>query len=130
MSNASLGLDDLPNSLRLPPRLSAHKYFFVCTLTVAAWDTLVLSPKSWTLFRMEGWPILKTIFFFLRFFMPAEFIVVGMSLFSLVFIYLRRYNVKALVSLTPLGRDRSALLVTRLLAYPQLPLDMSKVLLV
>lgn len=82
MANSSFGLDDLPNSLRLPPRLSAHKYFFVCTLTVAAWDTLVLSPKSWTLFRMEGWPILKTIFFFLRFFMPAEFVVVGVAFFD------------------------------------------------
>ena len=84
MSSLTLGLDDLPNSLRLPPRLSAHKYFFVCTLTVAAWDTLVLSPRSWTLMRTEGWPILKAIFFFLRVFMPAEFVVVGMSLLSSV----------------------------------------------
>lgn len=77
-SNITFGLDDLPNSLLLPPRLSAHKYFFVCTLTVAAWDTLVLSPRSWRLFKSEGWPILKILFFFLRFFMPAEFVTVGM----------------------------------------------------
>ncbi|KAF8270840.1 hypothetical protein EI94DRAFT_1784594 [Lactarius quietus] len=81
-SNTTFGLDNLPNSLRLPPRLSAHKYFFVCTLTVAAWDTLVLSPRSWTLFRAEGWPALKTIFFFLRIFMPAEFVVVGVAFFD------------------------------------------------
>ena len=70
--------DQLPPSLNLPPHLSAHKYFFVCTLTVAAWDTLVLSPRSWKLLKTEGWPILKIIFNFLRLFMPAEFIVVGM----------------------------------------------------
>jgi hypothetical protein len=77
MSNITV--NDLPNSLNLSPRLSAHKYFFVCTLTVAAWDTLVLGPRSWRLFKSEGWPILKTIFFFLRVFMPVEFVIVGMS---------------------------------------------------
>lgn len=82
MSNITLSLDDLPNSLRLPARLSAHKYFFVCTLTVAAWDTLVLSPRSWKLFKSEGWPILKAIFFFLRFFMPTEFVIVGVAFFD------------------------------------------------
>ncbi|KAI9443270.1 hypothetical protein H4582DRAFT_1923580 [Lactarius indigo] len=80
MSNITL--NDLPSSLNLPPRLSAHKYFFVCTLTVAAWDTLVLSPRSWKLFKSEGWPILKTVFFFLRFFMPAEFVIVGVAFFD------------------------------------------------
>ena len=70
--------DQLPPSLNLPPHLSAHKYFFVCTLTVAAWDTLVLSPRAWKLIKTDGWPILKVIFNFLRLFMPAEFIVVGM----------------------------------------------------
>lgn len=68
----------LPDSLNLPPHLSAHKYFLVCTLTVAAWDTLVLSPRTWRLLKSPGWPILKVIFHFLRLFMPAEFIVVGM----------------------------------------------------
>lgn len=67
----------LPNSLNLPPHLSAHKYFFVCTLTVAAWDTLVLSPRTWRLLKTREWPVLKIIFHFLRFFMPIEFIIVG-----------------------------------------------------
>ncbi|KAI0304367.1 hypothetical protein B0F90DRAFT_1243530 [Multifurca ochricompacta] len=82
MSNVTLSLDDLPNSLRLPPHLSAHKYFFVCTLTVAAWDTLVLSPRSWKLLKSEGWPVLKAIFFFLRIFMPVEFVIVGVAFFD------------------------------------------------
>lgn len=68
----------LPPSLQLPPHLSAHKYFFVCTLTVAAWDTLVLSPRTWRLMKSPGWPALKFIFHFLRIFMPLEFVVVGM----------------------------------------------------
>lgn len=68
---------DLPNSLNLPPHLSAQKYFFVCTLTVAAWDTLVLSPRTWRLFKTPGWPALKVLFHFLRIFMPLEFLVVG-----------------------------------------------------
>lgn len=68
---------DLPNSLNLPPHLSAQKYFFVCTLTVAAWDTLVLSPRTWRLLKTPGWPALKVLFHFLRIFMPVEFVVVG-----------------------------------------------------
>jgi hypothetical protein len=43
----------LPPSLLLPAHLSAHKYFFVCTLTVAAWDTLVLSPRTWRLMKTK-----------------------------------------------------------------------------
>ncbi|KAI9509219.1 hypothetical protein F5148DRAFT_1347992 [Russula earlei] len=82
MSNITISPDILPNSLRLPPHLSAHKYFFVCTLTVAAWDTLVLSPRSWKLFKTEGWPALKIIFFFLRFLMPVEFVIVGVAFFD------------------------------------------------
>ncbi|XP_006462734.1 hypothetical protein AGABI2DRAFT_73048 [Agaricus bisporus var. bisporus H97] len=72
----------LPDSLNLPPHLSAHKYFLVCTLTVAAWDTLVLSPRTWRLLKSPGWPILKVIFHFLRLFMPAEFIVVAVAFFD------------------------------------------------
>jgi len=68
----------LPPSLNLPTHLSAHKYFFVCTLTVAAWDTLVLSPRSWRLLKTKEWPVLKVIFHVLRFLMPAEFVIVGM----------------------------------------------------
>ena len=72
----------LPPSLNLPPHLSAHKYFFVCTLTVAAWDTLVLSPRSWRMIKAkDGWPVLKILYNFLRLFMPAEFVVVGQCLF-------------------------------------------------
>jgi hypothetical protein len=78
-TNITISPDLLPNSLRLPPHLSAHKYFFVCTLTVAAWDSLVLSPRSFKLLKTEGWPVLKLIFFFLRILMPVEFIIVGMS---------------------------------------------------
>ena len=69
--------DILPPYLNLPPHLSAHKYFFVCTLTVAAWDTLVLSPRTWRLLKTKEWPPLKILFHFLRVFMPAEFTVVG-----------------------------------------------------
>lgn len=67
----------LPPSLNLPAHLSAQKYFFVCTLTVAAWDTLVLSPRTWRLLKTPEWPLLKMIFFFLRVFMPVEFTIVG-----------------------------------------------------
>ena len=69
--------DILPPYLNLPPHLSAQKYFFVCTLTVAAWDTLVLSPRTWRLFRTKEWPPLKILFHFLRLFMPIEFTIVG-----------------------------------------------------
>ncbi|CAA7261491.1 unnamed protein product [Cyclocybe aegerita] len=72
----------LPNSLNLPPHLSAHKYFLVCTLTVAAWDTLVLSPRTWRLWKSPGWPALKIIFHFLRIWMPAEFIIVAVAFFD------------------------------------------------
>jgi hypothetical protein len=68
----------LPPSLTLPPHLSAHKYFFVCTLTVAAWDTLVLSPRTWRLLKTQGWPVLKLMYHFLRIFMIIEFVAVGM----------------------------------------------------
>lgn len=73
--------DILPPYLNLPPHLSAHKYFFVCTLTVAAWDTLVLSPRTWRLLRTKEWPPLKILFHFLRLFMPVEFTIVGEWLF-------------------------------------------------
>jgi len=73
---------DLPNSLNLPPHLSAQKYFLVCTLTIAAWDTLVLSPRTWRLFKTPGWPALKLLFNFLRIFMPVEFTVVAIAFFD------------------------------------------------
>ncbi|KDQ15141.1 hypothetical protein BOTBODRAFT_303603 [Botryobasidium botryosum FD-172 SS1] len=63
----------------LPQHLCAHKYFFVCTLTVAAWDTLVLSPRSWRLLKTHEWSALKAIYLLLRYLMPIEFIAVGMS---------------------------------------------------
>ncbi|KAI0712219.1 hypothetical protein C8Q76DRAFT_733847 [Earliella scabrosa] len=72
----------LPPYLNLPPHLSAHKYFFVCTLTVAAWDTLVLSPRTWRLLRTKEWPPLKILFHFLRLFMPIEFTIVGVAFFD------------------------------------------------
>ena len=71
--------DQLPDSLKLPPHLSAHKYFFVCSLTVAAWDTLVLSPRTWKLLRTKEWPVLKIIYHFIRIFMPICFTVTGPS---------------------------------------------------
>lgn len=49
----------------------------VCTLTVAAWDTLVLSPRTWRLMKTSEWPILKILFHFLRVFMAVEFTIVG-----------------------------------------------------
>ena len=85
----------LPPSLNLPPHLSAHKYFFVCTLTVAAWDTLVLSPRAWRLMKTSEWPVLKIIFHFLRFFMPIEFIIVGMRGFVPLWQYMRGVSHKS-----------------------------------
>ncbi|KAJ6512233.1 hypothetical protein C8R47DRAFT_1094193 [Mycena vitilis] len=75
-------LPGLPNSLNLSPHLSASKYFLVCTLTVAAWDTLVLSPRTWRLMRTGEWPVLKVLFHFLRVFMPLEFAVVAVAFFD------------------------------------------------
>lgn len=72
----------LPPYLNLPPHLSAHKYFFVCTLTVAAWDTLVLSPRSWRLMKTKEWPVLKIVFQVLRYLMPIEFIIVAVAFFD------------------------------------------------
>jgi hypothetical protein len=75
----------LPPYLNLPPHLSAHKYFFVCTLTVAAWDTLVLSPRSWRLMKTKEWPVLKIVFQVLRYLMPVEFIIVAVAFFDTKF---------------------------------------------
>ncbi|KAG8737035.1 hypothetical protein FRC11_002257 [Ceratobasidium sp. 423] len=85
----------LPPSLLLPAHLSAHKYFFVCTLTVAAWDTLVLSPRTWRLMKTKAswhsdmvpacsheWPPLKIIYHILRYVMPIEFTVVAVAFFD------------------------------------------------
>ncbi|KAF9816917.1 hypothetical protein IEO21_03791 [Rhodonia placenta] len=72
----------LPPSLDLPPHLSAQKYFFVCTLTVAAWDVLVLTPRTWRLMKQQGWPLLKLIYYFLRLYVPAEFTIVGVAFFD------------------------------------------------
>ncbi|PIL22575.1 hypothetical protein GSI_15264 [Ganoderma sinense ZZ0214-1] len=82
MSNSTDLSDILPPYLNLPPHLSAQKYFFVCTLTVAAWDTLVLSPRTWRLLRTKEWPPLKILFHFLRLFMPIEFTIVGVAFFD------------------------------------------------
>ncbi|KAF4617589.1 hypothetical protein D9613_005921 [Agrocybe pediades] len=73
---------NLPNELNLSPHLSAHKYFLVCTLTVAAWDTLVLTPRTYRLFKTPGWPALKILFHFLRVLMPVEFIIVAVAFFD------------------------------------------------
>ncbi|KAG8838816.1 hypothetical protein FRC18_002490 [Serendipita sp. 400] len=75
----------LPPYLNLPPHLSAHKYFFVCTLTVAAWDTLVLSPRSWRLMKTKEWPVLKIVFQVLRYLMPIEFTIVAVAFFDTKF---------------------------------------------
>ncbi|KAJ3828790.1 hypothetical protein EV361DRAFT_808971 [Lentinula raphanica] len=79
MSNTTL---TLPPSLDLPPHLSAQKYFLVCTLTVAAWDTLVLSPRTWKLLKTNEWPVLKILFHFMRVFMPIEFTIVAVAFFD------------------------------------------------
>ncbi|OBZ68896.1 hypothetical protein A0H81_11390 [Grifola frondosa] len=74
--------DILPSSLDLPAHLSAQKYFFVCTLTVAAWDTLVLTPRTWRIVRTREWPLLKILFFVLRVWMPVEFAIAGVAFFD------------------------------------------------
>lgn len=76
---------NLPPSLNLPPHLSAQKYFFVCTLTVAAWDTLVLTPRTWRLLRTKEWPALKIIYHLMRWYMPIEFTAVGVAFFDTSF---------------------------------------------
>ncbi|KAH9936271.1 uncharacterized protein B0H18DRAFT_318790 [Fomitopsis serialis] len=85
-STNSTGSDNgtvtLPASLDLPPHLSAQKYFFVCTLTVAAWDVLVLTPRTWRLMKSRGWPLLKLIYYFLRVYVPIEFTIVGIAFFD------------------------------------------------
>lgn len=97
----------LPPYLNLPPHLSAHKYFFVCTLTVAAWDTLVLSPRTWRLLKTKEWPPLKLLFHFLRLFMPIEFTIVGEYLHTQVFSCLSsRVAMQVSHSSTPSGRRR------------------------
>ncbi|KAH7910494.1 hypothetical protein BJ138DRAFT_1114048 [Hygrophoropsis aurantiaca] len=85
MSNSSSGAApalQLPNSLNLPAHLSAQKYFFVCTLTVLAWDTLVLTPRSYKLARISGWPALKAMYYFLQIWVLADFVVTGVMFFS------------------------------------------------
>ncbi|KAG8985323.1 hypothetical protein FRB94_004191 [Tulasnella sp. JGI-2019a] len=72
----------LPPSLLLPPRLSAHKYLMVCTLTVAAWDTLVLSPRTWKLMKTGEWPFLKIAYHILRYLMPIEFVITSVAFFD------------------------------------------------
>lgn len=70
---------DLPNSLNLSPHLSAQKYFYVCTLTVLAWDTLVLTPRSYRLGRSKSWPALKALYYFLQIWVLSDFVVTGSS---------------------------------------------------
>jgi len=77
MSNSTSPTVELPASLNLPPHLSAQKYFFVCTLTVLAWDALVLTPRSYKLGRLPKWPALKFMYYFLQFWVLADFIVTG-----------------------------------------------------
>ncbi|KAF8553684.1 hypothetical protein OG21DRAFT_1463790 [Imleria badia] len=73
---------DLPNSLNLSPHLSAQKYFYVCTLTVLAWDTLVLTPRSYRLGRTKAWPALKALYYFLQIWVLSDFVVTGAMFFS------------------------------------------------
>ncbi|KAI6030752.1 hypothetical protein F5J12DRAFT_713607 [Pisolithus orientalis] len=80
MSNSTL--PQLPASLDLPAHLSAQKYFFVCTLTVLSWDTLVLSPRSYKLSRTKTWPPLKALYYFLQTWVIADFVVTGVMFFS------------------------------------------------
>jgi len=54
----------------------------VCSLTVAAWDTLVLSPRTWKLLRTKEWPPLKIIYHFIRLFMPICFTVTAVQFFD------------------------------------------------
>ena len=108
-SNSSSGGNDtvtLPASLDLPPHLSAQKYFFVCTLTVAAWDVLVLTPRTWRLMKSRGWPLLKLIYYFLRLYVPIEFTIVGMSSGHLGRMTRLIIGSQVLRSSTPLGHCR------------------------
>lgn len=79
MADNSTSPIDLPNSLNLSPHLSAQKYFYVCTLTVLAWDTLVLTPRSYRLGRTKAWPALKALYYFLQIWVLSDFVVTGMS---------------------------------------------------
>ncbi|KAJ7101370.1 hypothetical protein B0H15DRAFT_815847 [Mycena belliarum] len=77
-----MSLHGLPNSLLMSPHLIAHKYIFVCSLTVAAWDTLVLSRRTLRLMRTGEWSILKVLSYFLRALMPIEFALVAIGVFD------------------------------------------------
>lgn len=78
MANNSTSTSGLPASLDLSPHLSAQKYFYVCTLTVLAWDTLVLTPRSYRLSRSKAWPALKALYYFLQVWVLIDFVVTGM----------------------------------------------------
>lgn len=61
---------------------SVLQYLMVCTLTVAAWDTLVLSPRTWRLMKTNEWPLLKISYHILRYLMPVEFTIVAVAFFD------------------------------------------------
>ncbi|KAN0087888.1 hypothetical protein V8E55_006509 [Tylopilus felleus] len=81
-SNSTTPDIQLPNSLNLSAHLSAQKYFYVCTLTVLAWDTLVLTPRSYRLGRTKAWPALKALYYFLQVWVLSDFVVTGAMFFS------------------------------------------------
>ncbi|KAF9219158.1 hypothetical protein BS17DRAFT_789920 [Gyrodon lividus] len=81
-ASAPASVITLPAYLDLPPHLSAQKYFFVCTLTVLAWDTLVLTPRSYKLGRTKNWPALKALYYFLQVWVLTDFVVTGAMFFS------------------------------------------------
>ncbi|KAF7314228.1 hypothetical protein MKEN_00895200 [Mycena kentingensis (nom. inval.)] len=69
-----------------PTRLPRPSRLPVLTFpSVAAWDTLVLSPRTWRLMRNGEWSILKGLFHFLRIFMPIEFTIVAVGFFNTKF---------------------------------------------
>ncbi|KAF8310264.1 hypothetical protein DL93DRAFT_2038843, partial [Clavulina sp. PMI_390] len=72
----------LPPNLLLGPHLSAYRYFFVCTLTIASWDTLVLTTRWWRMTKTQEWPPLKILMTLLRHLMPIEFIILAVSCFN------------------------------------------------
>lgn len=99
---------DLPASLNLSPHLSAQKYFYVCTLTVLAWDTLVLTPRSYRLGRTKAWPALKGLYYFLQIWVLTDFVVTGaFSLSALISLSL--YYIGAMFFSTSVTQDPDCL---------------------
>ncbi|KAF8333441.1 uncharacterized protein EI90DRAFT_562199 [Cantharellus anzutake] len=79
MTSPSSTLDP---TLNFGSRLSASRYAMTCALTIAAWDTLVLTSRTWHVTRTKEWPPVKIVLLILRYLMPIEYIILGVIHFK------------------------------------------------